>query len=330
MVAQSHEERILSVDLRQGLPPNVSPNLGKESRRANAPGMVHEHEAIASVDGSLGQAQTRAHARRPRHGSHGARRRAGTALGLAGHDESSEVLCLGQLDDVGRALGKAMELPENILELSRRETGEPSAAADRNEEENFPKGDPLPGDQPFHLVVIIEVPSAEAGVDLGRQSQLAAPPQPLHGAVEASGRLAKVVVGRRIRGVKAEGGLFQAGRLQGSKTFLRERRCRRRDGADAQPASATVADQILQVTSVKRVPAGEDQDRSAHIRHLLHEAHALLGGKLAWIAREIGVGSAMDAGERAGPRRLPDDQQGSSRKIERGDCLRRVVHFLTK
>ena len=75
----------------------------------------------------------------------------------------------------------------------------------------------------------------------------------------------------------------------------------------------SVGHELLEVGAAERVAPRQDQDRRgiAERGHAVDQATALLGRQLARIAMGHRLGPAVDAGERAGPGRLPDDDEGS-------------------
>ena len=82
-----------------------------------------------------------------------------------------------------------------------------------------------------------------------------------------------------------------------------------------------MAHDLGEIRPPHRIAAGQDQDRRRRSERtdLIDQAERISRVELARIAPADRVGAAVDAGERAGPRHFPDDQEGCAAEVDGGE-----------
>src|SRR5262249_9778665 len=172
---------------------------------------------------------------------------------------------------------------------------------------------------------------AHGRVDLDREAQSARLAENPHRLAMRAAHAPEGVVGVGGGAVEADREPVEPGITEGSELLRRRGAGPARGERHGHAAPARVRDQIDDVRSPKRVAAGEHEERrrGAESGDAIDQAIPFLGRQLLRMALRDRRGPTVDAGERAGPGRLPDHDErrageaGHRRAAATGDGARR-------
>src|SRR5690606_38721762 len=199
-----------------------------------------------------------------------------------------------------------------------------------DEEEDAPQGGAEADDVVEDLGQLEHVAGRHRGVDLESQAGVEDPACRDPGGGIDAGLAPEAVVGLGAGPVEGERHRAGACTAQLAEHRGSEPGCHRGGDRHREPERGAVGDELDEVGTLDGVAAREDDHRTwrAEAREVLEERLALGGAQLEGVTLGLGLGPTVPAGEGAGPRDLPDDDERTVGEVlvQRPDDVRGPRH----
>jgi len=302
-VAEGSEERRVQVELGEAPVADVPHREGQEAAAADVADVGDEREPVAGQAAARHRRQPRRHALRPPL----------AAVAGALHLDAAEVGGADLLDRERRVPLEPVEPAQDPLLLGRRQllVGEQAAPAGRDEEEELPAGRAELADERVLPLEQVRVRPHHGRVDLEGDARGAEVRQALErGGVEAGGG-GEAIAALRVREVEAERDPLHPGRGDLAAELWREQPADVDRQGQLEAELGADRGELERVRPAERLAPGQDQHRPGErLGEIGHERAPLVERELGRVALVLCGRAAVLAGERAGARQLPGDDEG--------------------
>ena len=222
--------------------------------------------------------------------------------------------------DVERHLSsEVIEFVENFFVLLGRDHMMVEPSSHRDEKEYAPEGDILGSENVCDIPNFFLVELGNGGIDLDFQADLPCIPNRVHGPNEAAIHAAESIVIFTIVAVQADSEADQARLLHSADRWARHFPGASRHHRHAQTDFGPVTDYVENVGTLEGVSPGDDEKNGPESSGLIEKGKSFFGGQFSCISAGAGLGTAMEAGEGAGLRHFPNNEEGGAVEIDRSE-----------
>src|ERR1035437_9157122 len=229
------------------------------------------------------------------------------------------MLCLSSLDVEARGLREGVESGEDLLELFGGQQIAEFSATGGDEEENAPQRNLEALHQGDQVLDLSDVPAAERGIDLDRESDFVGPANGVERSSKRARHASKCVMRLGARAIHAHRKACEASLFQAYDHLPGQQWSSARGEGYANAHCAGMTDQFKEIRPLQRIAPGEHKDRNLQVGNLVNQMLPFCSGEFHRMAVRLRGGAAMNPSQTAGLRHLPDSNEWAFVEIDRMD-----------
>src|ERR1035437_7153118 len=229
------------------------------------------------------------------------------------------MLCLSRLDVEARGLREGVEPGEDLLELFGVQQIAELSATGGDEEENTPQRNLEALHQGDQVLDLSDVPAAERGIDLDRESDFVGPANGVERSSKRARHAPACVMRLGARAIHAHRKTCETSLFQAYDHLPGQQWSSARGEGYTNAHRAGMTDQFKEIGPLQRIASSEHKDRNLQVGNLVNQMLPFCSGEFHRMAIRLRVSAAMNTSQIAGLRDLPDRNEWAFVEIDRID-----------